>query len=460
MTDKKNNKDRKIDKKRSGYTVKKKQNKSPSKRISNKKNSFNKSSVKQRGTRRTKRKTSLRRKTGKKSKISLLVVLLLLIILLLVSFILYTIVIFPKTLNKNIKNDLIVLYNPKSYEDAQNIFILSLSAKPLFIKQKEVFEKIRDNYGLTIKFEKIKNIGNNGINRLKFYKGNNEYKEICPIYIYWHENIEIIKSRDDIKEIIKYEKTDANLNIKKQDILKSPDVSNFKYCKTSNIQQANNKVKIVIVIDDVGYSYDTTYDFLSIGIPLTFGIIPDLQNSKKFYNLFNKYGYKTILHIPMEPLKGSKYVEKNALKTNMSDMDLKYKIQNFLNNYPDVIGANNHMGSKAITDARLMNILIGELKNNDKIWLDSRTTIGSCSKEIASIYNMKNYERDVFLDNNKDRASIKKAMELLINEAKKKGYAIGIGHVQSKELVYILKEYYNKKDMLGIEFVTLDMLDK
>ena len=49
-------------------------------------------------------------------------------------------------------------------------------------------------------------------------------------------------------------------------------------------------------------------------------------------------------------------------------------------------------------------------------------------------------------------------MNMLIREARKKGSAIGIGHVQTVELVTVLKEYYNKRDELGIEFVPLRKL--
>ena len=49
-------------------------------------------------------------------------------------------------------------------------------------------------------------------------------------------------------------------------------------------------------------------------------------------------------------------------------------------------------------------------------------------------------------------------MDQLIKEAKQKGSAIGIGHIQTKNLVPVLKEYYNKRDELGIEFVPLKLL--
>jgi polysaccharide deacetylase 2 family uncharacterized protein YibQ len=118
------------------------------------------------------------------------------------------------------------------------------------------------------------------------------------------------------------------------------------------------------------------------------------------------------------------------------------------------------MGSKSVTDKRLMNILLNELSKKNMFWLDSMTNINTVSKEIASNYNLQFFERNVFLDNEKDYNSIKKAVETLINEAKIKGYAIGIGHAQTKLLAPVLKEYFLKSNELSIKFVPLKSLNQ
>ena len=44
-------------------------------------------------------------------------------------------------------------------------------------------------------------------------------------------------------------------------------------------------------------------------------------------------------------------------------------------------------------------------------------------------------------------------MVTLIKIAKRRGYAIGIGHLQSDVLIKVLKEYYSRSNELSIEFV-------
>ena len=404
-----------------------------------------------------KKKRKVRRR--KKKSFSYSIFPLMILVVLISLFIVYALFIFPQTLNKKIKSDLITIYKPRFYDDSHRIFILRLFSKPTDDIQNKAYKKIKEKYGLEIKFEKITSTEDKGINKIVFFKRNKKFNEIIPIYIYWDKSIEekettkMTYHKQEAK--LRYEKIEEKRRNEKQEKLYKPQGHGFKYCRHIETPFLEEKARIAIVIDDVGYSYNSTYDFLTLGFPVTFAIIPDMPKSKMFYKLFRKYGYELILHIPMEPLKGKQYVEKNALFIDMTDQEIKNRIMYFLDDYPDVIGANNHMGSKAVTDARLMNIVLSELSIRNKLWLDSMTNLNTISKEVASVCDLSYYKRDVFLDNNKDRYSIKTSMEQLIKKAKQKGSAIGIGHIQTKELVPVLKEYYDKRDELGIEFVPL-----
>jgi len=69
--------------------------------------------------------------------------------------------------------------------------------------------------------------------------------------------------------------------------------------------------------------------------------------------------------------------------------------------------------------------------------------------------------RDVFLDNSKNEESIKKALELLAEEALEKGYAIGIGHVGGqggKKTIDVIKKMSKEMKDNGIEFVYISDL--
>lgn len=412
---------------------------------------------------------------------------------LVVAFLLiYTIFFFPQKLNKEIKEQLVEIYDPVIYEESNRLFIIKLVEKPEQEMQLKAFNEIKSSYGLDIHYEKIKSRFNKGINKLTFYKNSKQFKELGEVYIYWDKDIikQIALNKNIVEEKIKIKKESSNetgqdVLVKKtrKKIVQKKTRVNYEKIeeirknekKDPVVKHAVNKItpnrhrekpvpvdraRIAIIIDDVGYSYNSTYDFLSLGFPVTFAIIPEMSKSEFFYDTIIKSGYDTMIHMPMEPEKGAGYVEKNAILTSMSDDEVKKRIKRFLNTYPEVIGANNHMGSKVVANARLMNIIMKELAWRDKLWVDSMTTLKTVSKEMTALYNMEYFERDVFLDNSKDYNSIKKAMNKLVAEARKNGYAVGIGHIQSANLAIVLKEFYTKRERLGIEFVGLKELNK
>lgn len=398
--------------------------------------------------------------------------------------VIYTFYMFPKKIGGDIKKTLVNVYNPIIFEDSDATILIKLKKRPDNNENYALYEKINNEYGFETKFEKIAAIDEKGINKITFYKNGKKNVNINDVYIYWDEKTiddekdsainstnNITKKTDfsnDKKNVQKDEKLKEYIEIKKSKemslVKKENPVIENKNTKNevNNIVEkkkekpkVDNLAKICVIIDDVGYAYGSTEKFLSLGFPLTFAIIPDMPLSDKYYTMITEHNYDVIAHIPMEPQKGRQYVEKNGLFTDMTESEIKSRVEKIFANYPKAIGANNHMGSKAVTDGKLMNALIAALAEYNKIWIDSMTNYNSLSKEMSTIYNMPYYDRDVFLDNEKDVNSIRKSMDRLVYEAKRNKFAIGIGHAQSDNLVLVLKEYYDKRDLLGIEFVDI-----
>jgi polysaccharide deacetylase 2 family uncharacterized protein YibQ len=418
-----------------------------------------------------------KKRTGSRSRrkrqATFLFFALLLTIVVLSSIIIYAVFIFPKFLSINIENDLITSFKPVYHGKFSNLVMIKLTKMPDKETEKEFYSLVKEKYSLNVRFEKIDSSERGGIQKISFYQGDNEYEGIDNIFIFWNDSLDMqdIINKYSLNERIKkeYKKKQKSNNKETLKIiehendqyekLEKESGTSYKYCRFEKSDNISAKSRIAIIIDDVGYDYVSAYDFLTLGFPVTFSVIPELSLSYKFYSLFDKYHYPLILHIPMEPVKGRQYVEKSAITSDMTDQEIKNRIKYYIGKYPHIIGANNHMGSKAIADVRIMSALIKELKDENKIWIDSRTTSYTASGQAAAKYNIKYYERDVFLDNNSDRISIRKSMDELISEARQKGYAVGIGHVQTKELVSVLKEYHDKKESLGIEFVPLNRLE-
>jgi len=96
--------------------------------------------------------------------------------------------------------------------------------------------------------------------------------------------------------------------------------------------------------------------------------------------------------------------------------------------FPTAHFLNNHTGSVFTSDYRAMYRLYGDLKREGFIFVDSRTSGRSKVRKIASAYHTPYLGRDVFLDNVQRPKAILKQLRLAIRIAKKRGYAIAIGH--------------------------------
>jgi hypothetical protein len=113
---------------------------------------------------------------------------------------------------------------------------------------------------------------------------------------------------------------------------------------------------------------------------------------------------------------------------------------------------NNHQGSKASEDKRVMGILASLLKKNGKYFIDSRTTTETVAEMTMRNNGVPTNRRHVFLDNQDDVDMIKIQLEELIQKAETMGLAVGIGHAKANTLS-VLEEGIPKLKADGFDLV-------
>jgi len=213
------------------------------------------------------------------------------------------------------------------------------------------------------------------------------------------------------------------------------------------------KGEIAIVLDDWGYSLNNLKIADEIKYPVTLAILPNLPYSQKIAEEANARGWEVILHMPMEPMERYN-LEKDTILTSMPEREMLRILDKDLTSIPYLVGISNHMGSKATSNSRTMTIIFKELKRRNLYFLDSFVTSKSVCSELSNKLNLREFRRDVFLDNMNDRAYIKKQMLTLKTKASKNGFAIGIGHDRTKTLE-VLREVMPQLAKEGYEFVYL-----
>ena len=198
--------------------------------------------------------------------------------------------------------------------------------------------------------------------------------------------------------------------------------------------------ELTIIIDDFGYRNDEVSDgFLSLGANLTFAVIPGHKYSRSFAKKAFERGYEIIIHMPMESHVSSSGEEVFVLNTDMTSSEIESRMENVITHLPQAVGMNNHQGSKATENKRVMNVVGSVLKKYGKYFVDSRTTPESIAESMMMSLGVHTTNRDVFLDNEADSYLINKQLDQLISTAQHKGSAIGVGHARPMTLQVLQK---------------------
>ena len=198
---------------------------------------------------------------------------------------------------------------------------------------------------------------------------------------------------------------------------------------------------IVLVIDDFGYRNDAISDgFLNLPIPITCAVLPGHKQSSPVAKKAVSAGKEVIIHMPMQSSVASKGEDEFKLKVGMTSQEIEWRLNEALKEIPEALGINNHQGSKATADGKVMAVVASVLKNKDKFFLDSRTSSKTVGESTMRSVGVLTARRHVFLDNNLSVEKISNQFDELVRISKKKGVAIGIGHVKGNTLKVLQKK--------------------
>ena len=198
---------------------------------------------------------------------------------------------------------------------------------------------------------------------------------------------------------------------------------------------------IVLVIDDFGYRNDSVSDrFLNLPVPLTCAVLPGHSQSASIAKKALKSGKEVIIHMPMESSVSMTGEDEFKLKVGMTSEEIEWRLNEALKEIPEAIGINNHQGSKATTNGKVMGVVASVLKNKNKFFLDSRTSSKTVGEKTMRSVGVLTARRHIFLDNDLNIDNISKQLDKLVALSQKKGMAIGIGHVKANTLKVLERE--------------------
>lgn len=188
--------------------------------------------------------------------------------------------------------------------------------------------------------------------------------------------------------------------------------------------------RMAIIIDDVGNDMKGTAEILAAPGKLTVAVMPFLPTTKKDALAAHKKGMDVIVHMPMEPQKGKpEWLGPGAITSDLSDEEVRKRVEKAIEDVPFAIGMNNHMGSKITSDRRMMSIVLDVCRERGLFFVDSRTSFRSVVGELAAQKELPPVGNDIFLDDRNTQQHIRKQMNLAVQHALDKGNCVVIGHV-------------------------------
>jgi uncharacterized protein len=199
-----------------------------------------------------------------------------------------------------------------------------------------------------------------------------------------------------------------------------------------------------IVIDDFGNNMKGTKEMLELPIPLTVAVMPLMETTQKDAELAHKYGHEVIVHMPMEPVRGKQsWLGPGAITTDLSNAEIRKRVESAIDSVPFAVGMNHHMGSKATADERVMRVVLTVCRERGLYYLDSRTTPKSVVPELAKELGVPYLENELFFDHVYTTQHISKQADHIMRRLKTEKEIIAIGHVgvTGNKMVSVLKEY-------------------
>ena len=211
--------------------------------------------------------------------------------------------------------------------------------------------------------------------------------------------------------------------------------------------------RLALIIDDLGHQVTISRAFVNLDADLTLAVLPGATFSRQIVNLAKAKGREIILHQPMEPV-GFPRVDPGpgAMLSGMGPAKLQRVLRDNLARFPEVVGINNHMGSRLTRDRKAMAAVMEVLFQAHLFFIDSRTTEATVALKAARAQQVPSSRRDIFIDNIPEEDAILAQLDQLETRAHRYNSAIGIGHPYPQTLA-ALKKWLPAAKKRGIKIV-------
>ena len=222
---------------------------------------------------------------------------------------------------------------------------------------------------------------------------------------------------------------------------------------TKTILQKGKRPKLVIIIDDISQPWQLKA-IRALHYHITPSIFPpsgQAEHSQRLAATLKHY----MIHLPMQSGNAGMNRMRGTLKVTDSNKVMQARAKEIRRLFPKGKFLNNHTGSVFTSNYKAMKRMYGYLRKEGFVFVDSRTAGSTKVKKIAREYGDRYIVRDVFIDNTQSISYIHKQLAKAVKIAKKRGYAIAIGHPHKATFKALASA---KRILKGVDLVYMDEL--
>jgi len=259
-----------------------------------------------------------------------------------------------------------------------------------------------------------------------------------------------IKKEVEKKQVIFNEEITAKKRVAKNNLSEVSDYKNsLKYIEKEKVVEKKSfkylgKPKLAIIIDDVSFTRDVK-GIKKIPFKVTPSFFPPTKIHPDTPKLSNEFQF-AMVHLPLEAISYT-HPETKTLLASDSKSVIKKRIMQVEKEFPKIKYYNNHTGSKFTSNLRAMQYLLTVMKDEKLHFVDSRTTAQTKAGIVSKSLHIRLLSRDVFLDNIAKPKEIIQQLKKAVKIAKRKGYAIAIGHPHPNTLKTLIGAKKYLKDV-------------
>lgn len=211
---------------------------------------------------------------------------------------------------------------------------------------------------------------------------------------------------------------------------------------------------LALLVDDGGFNMNIAIELSKLNMPMTWAIIPHTKYARQTAEHAAAHGIPYVVHMPMQAISDKTGNGEYIIGKGMDSASIKKRTAEAISRLPAPVGMNNHRGSLATSDAKIMSAVMETVKEHGLMFIDSRTSSNSVAYDVAVSKGVKALKNNCFIDGTTDVNTMHKRFNEAVNIALKRGNAVAICHFRPATLKF-LRGLAQKKDSLPVRFVTI-----